>query len=130
MTDQEALIKKLNLKTVEKTYVIHAPDNYQLAEISNVTSLDEIENEFNWVQAFYSHEDDLTRDLPTLKDKMASDGILWVCWPKRSANKGSDLNDTVVRSIGLVCGLVDTKVAAVDKTWSALKFVYRLKDRK
>jgi hypothetical protein len=36
----------------------------------------------------------------------------------------------VVRDIGLKSGLVDVKVAAVDETWSGLKFVFRLKDRK
>jgi hypothetical protein len=30
----------------------------------------------------------------------------------------------------LAQGLVDVKVAAVDETWSGLKFVYRLEDRK
>jgi hypothetical protein len=35
-----------------------------------------------------------------------------------------------VREIGLGNGLVDVKVCAVDETWSGLKFVYRLKDRK
>ncbi len=35
----------------------------------------------------------------------------------------------MVREIGLAHGLVDVKVCAVDQTWSALKFVRRLKDR-
>jgi len=42
---------------------------------------------------------------------------------------GTDLNENIVREIGLANGLVDVKVAAVDEDWSALKFVYRLKDR-
>jgi len=34
-----------------------------------------------------------------------------------------------VREVGLVGGLVDNKVCAVDETWSGLRFVFRLKDR-
>ena len=41
----------------------------------------------------------------------------------------TDLNENVVREIGLKAGLVDVKVCAVDEVWSGLKFVRRLKDR-
>ena len=34
-----------------------------------------------------------------------------------------------MREVGLVGGLVDNKVCAVDETWSGLRFVFRLKDR-
>jgi len=34
-----------------------------------------------------------------------------------------------VREIGLANGLVDNKVAAIDDTWSGLRFVYRRADR-
>ncbi len=40
-----------------------------------------------------------------------------------------DLDENVVRDLGLELGWVDVKVAAVDDTWSALKFVRRLADR-
>jgi len=35
----------------------------------------------------------------------------------------------VVRDFGLEHGQVDVKVAAIDATWSGLKFVTRLRDR-
>jgi hypothetical protein len=41
----------------------------------------------------------------------------------------TDLSETNVRTIGLAAGLVDVKICAVDDVWSALKFVFRLKDR-
>lgn len=47
-----------------------------------------------------------------------------------SSNVETDLNVNSVIEIGLNNGLVDVKVAAIDETWSGLKFVYRLKDRK
>ena len=41
----------------------------------------------------------------------------------------TDLNENLVREIGLAAGLVDVKVCAVTEVWSGLKFVRRLKDR-
>ena len=60
---------------------------------------------------------------------MKRSGILWISWPKKSSGKTTDLDENMVREIGLKGGLVDVKVCAVDETWSALKFVFRLKDR-
>ena len=38
----------------------------------------------------------------------------------------TDLDENKVRDLGLELGFVDVKVAAIDGTWSGLKFVYRL----
>ena len=56
-------------------------------------------------------------------------GALWVCWPKKSSGITTDLTENAVRAHGLDSGLVDVKVAAIDATWSGLKFVRRLVDR-
>ncbi len=60
---------------------------------------------------------------------LAPAGMLWVAWPKKSSGVASDLDENIVREIGLAAGLVDVKVCAVSEVWSGLKFVIRLKDR-
>lgn len=72
---------------------------------------------------------DLQKEFPRLAARLASDGMLWISWPKKSSGRHTDLTEDVVRRVGLECGLVDVKVCAVDETWSGLKFVIRLKDR-
>lgn len=56
---------------------------------------------------------------------------LWVSWPKKSAAKSSniktDLTEQTFRDVILPLGWVDTKVAAIDNTWSGLKFLRRKK---
>lgn len=66
---------------------------------------------------------------PGLARALASHGALWISWPKGSSGVATDLNENVVREIGLAAGLVDVKVCAVDEVWSGLKFVRRMKDR-
>ena len=61
--------------------------------------------------------------------QIAPAGMLWVCWPKKSSGVATDLNENIVRQVGLAGGLVDVKVCAVTEIWSGLKFVRRLKDR-
>jgi hypothetical protein len=75
-------------------------------------------------------------DLATLRRRFATGvrllavaGAVWVCWPKKASGVATDLGEKAVREHGLTAGLVDVKVAAIDATWSGLKFVRRLADR-
>jgi hypothetical protein len=52
-------------------------------------------------------------------------GMLWVSWPKRASKMETDLDEDVIRGVGLEEGMVDTKVCAVDDTWSGLRFSRR-----
>ncbi len=67
--------------------------------------------------------------LPALKAALAKDGGLWIAWPKKASGVPTDMTFEVVQEAGLAIGLVDNKVAAIDETWSGLRFVYRLVDR-
>lgn len=52
----------------------------------------------------------------------AGKGAFWICWPKRSSGVSTDVTEHAVRSAGLANGLVDFKIAAIDATWSGLRF--------
>ena len=78
---------------------------------------------------FHTTRAGLERRLPTLFEHTVTAGMVWVAWPKQAAVKrlglSTDLNDNVVRAVGLDLGWVDVKVAALDETWSGQKFVRR-----
>ena len=72
---------------------------------------------------------ELSEEFPQSAKALAPAGMLWVSWPKKSSGVATDLDENVVREIGLKAGLVDVKVCAVTDVWSGLKFVRRVKDR-
>lgn len=72
---------------------------------------------------------DLRKHFPRLRDRLETNGMLWVAWPKKAAKIQTDVSESVVREFGLGADLVDVKICAVDETWSGLKFVRRLRDR-
>lgn len=84
---------------------------------------------YDVIVAFCPDHAALVRRFDPLSGRMTTAGALWVVWPKRSSGVATDLTDNAVREHGLDHGLVDVKVAAVDATWSGLKFVRRLRDR-
>jgi hypothetical protein len=55
--------------------------------------------------------------------------MFWVAWPKRTSGVSTDVTENTVREVALPLGLVDTKVCAIDATWSALRLVRRKKLR-
>jgi hypothetical protein len=64
--------------------------------------------------------------LGTAIDRMPpSSGMLWVAWPKKASGVVTDLTEDVIRGAALQAGLVDTKVCAIDETWSGLRLSRR-----
>ncbi len=57
--------------------------------------------------------------------KAVGEGTLWMAWPKGSSGVKTDLTENVVRDVALAAGLVDTKVCAIDETWSGLRLTRR-----
>lgn len=53
------------------------------------------------------------------------EGALWMAWPKRSSGVDTDITEDVIRDVVLPRGLVDTKVCAIDETWSGLRLTRR-----
>jgi len=78
---------------------------------------------------FHDSRAALARRMPLLIERTVTDGMVWVCWPKKASKVPTDLDEGVVRDLGLSLGVVDVKVCAIDATWSGLKFVRRLADR-
>ena len=71
----------------------------------------------------------LRSEVYRLEKRLAPDGMLWLAWPKKSSGVSTDLSFESAQRAGLDAGLVDTKICAIDETWSGLKFVRRLADR-
>lgn len=67
----------------------------------------------------------LDAHLKALRHQIAPDGQIWVSWPKKAAGVSTDVTEDTIREVCLPLGLVDTKVCAVDATWSGLKLVIR-----
>jgi hypothetical protein len=81
------------------------------------------------VVLFTTSRVDLEERIPALGAAVHPDRMLWVAWPKRASKVPTDVTEDVVRDVALPLGLVDTKVAAVDETWSGLRLVWRREHR-
>ena len=124
------LIQKLGIKPGARFHFVGAPA--QLPELLGplpIGSAPAPRGKLDFSLLFVKTRAELSKNFARLRDRLESNGALWVSWPKRTSGLASDLNENVVRDYGLANGLVDVKVCAIDDTWSGLKFVRRLSDR-
>jgi hypothetical protein len=126
------LPKKLGIKDGFKVSLIDAPAEV-VAELKAPLGKCEIAKDgktpLDFAMFFTRSSAALEKEFPRITKKLTSAGMLWVSWPKKSSGVPTDLNENIIREIGLAAGLVDVKVCAVTDVWSGLKFVRRLKDR-
>jgi len=124
------LIDKLGIKPKARLQFVSAPKDLpallgDLPDGARIAS----RGVLDFAILFVKSQSDLKKNFAGLRDRLESNGMLWVAWPKKTSGVPTDLTEGVVRAFGLESGLVDVKVCAVDDTWSGLKFVRRLKDR-
>jgi len=127
------LVKKIGIKPGHRVLLRHHPATFlkDLGKLpEGAESSERLTGKANVVVYFTDKRAALEKDFSGLSSVLEPDGMLWIGWPKKASGRATDLTEDVVRQIGLKRGLVDVKVCAIDETWSGLKFVIRLKDRR
>jgi hypothetical protein len=123
------LAAKLGVRPGVRVLVLGAPPGFALAADGATVHSRPGPGEYGVILAFCPDQATLRRRFAAQLPRLETAGALWVSWPKKSSGVPTDLDENVVRAHGLATGLVDVKVAAVDATWSGLKFVRRVADR-
>jgi hypothetical protein len=126
-------VRKLGIKPGARIALLGAPEGFDhtLGELpAGVELRRSARGTFDVLLAFFSRRVELERRLPALRGALDPAGGLWIGWPKRASGVTTDVTEGVVRDLGLAAGLVDNKVCAIDQTWSGLRLVYRLRDRR
>jgi hypothetical protein len=129
---QRTLPQKLGIKPGTRVVALGAPSTYSslLGELPGGATLhSRLPSKSGFIHRFVRQREELAADFPRLARALTDGGTLWISWPKKASGMDTNLNENVVREIGLTQGLVDVKVCAVDEVWSGLKFVRRLENR-
>jgi hypothetical protein len=126
------LAKKLGIKSGFHINLVNAPEYYlQLfTDLPNDLYFGDKENvKIDFIHFFTKSKEEYTSLLPRLKDRITTNGMIWVSWPKKASKVPTDITEDIIRNYAIESGLVDIKVCAVDDIWSGLKLVIPVKDR-
>ena len=123
---------KLGFKPGQRVAYVNAPEDFQglLGDMPDgVRVMDGLRGPLDLIVCFVTSRRLLEQRLPALRRAMAPACMLWIAWPKKSSGVKTDMTEDVVRAVALPTGLVDTKVCAIDETWSGLRLVIRTENR-
>ena len=132
------LAKKLGIKAGFQMYGYQLPEAYfnwfetlpdDLHLIDQEALVDIEAASLDWAHLFFKERQTFEEIFAVVKTKIKKNGSIWISWPKKAAKVKTDVDQFVVRTVGLGIGLVDVKVASVSDVWSGMKFMYRIKDR-
>lgn len=123
------LAKKLGIKENFRVAWVEMPAGVLTELGDSLTACQVASSDLDFAMVFVKRAAELRKEFRRMAKNLAPAGMLWISWPKKSSGVATDLDENVVRAIGLEAGLVDVKVCAVDDVWSGLKFVVRVKDR-
>jgi hypothetical protein len=132
-----ALPRKLGIGPGSRVLVVGTPRGWDagqldpegVAQVSRRAARAGAGAAYDVVVAFCPDRAALQTHLARARPLTGQQGRLWLCWPKRSSGRQTDLDEAEVRRAGLAAGVVDVKICAVDATWSGLCFMTRRRDR-
>jgi hypothetical protein len=125
--------KKLGIRPGLHVTVLNAPGDYARLLDGVPAGVDlrsSLRGKSDIVHLFVTRGADLEKRIVAMRKAIEPDGAIWVSWPKRSAKVPTDLTEDVIRGVGLRNRLVDVKVCAIDHTWSGLKLVIPVAQRR
>ncbi len=108
---------KLRIRPGATVHLIHAPDRLRplIGDAVDASPAD--------VVLLYSRSQaQLERDAAAAIGAVRDGGILWVCYPKKSAGTPSDMSRDVCRELMLGRGWDAVSQISVDEVWSAMRF--------
>lgn len=117
------LIDKLGFAPGDSILLSSSPDWYAVFVADNALT-SRLTTPTTHAHIFCSNLADLETFLATNKLTQVEKSI-WFSWPKKSSGISTDITEQTFRDHILPLGWVDTKVAAIDETWSGLKFLRR-----
>ena len=121
------LARKLGLRPGLRVCLLQEPAGFRdlLDDLERLDISTTPDGSFDYVQIFTDSVRELEARFATLAGHVVEGGMLWVSWPKKSSPLAGDLTEDGIRAVALRTEFVDVKVCAVDRDWSALKFLRR-----
>src|ERR1700732_453683 len=123
------LPKKLGIKEGFRVCLVEAPADVR-AQLQAELAKCEVPRRgpLDFAMVFTKSKGALTKEFARVAEQLASAGMLWVSWPKKTSGVATDVDENVVRAIGLAAGLGGVKGCAVAGIWSGVKFGGGVKD--
>jgi hypothetical protein len=118
----KALVSKLKIKEEASLIVLISPSGF-LSKMPLTTQSKTVKNKrFDIVQLFVRNKSELSKLGPSALTSLAENGLLWICYPKKTGSIKTDLTRDYGWDVITSAGFQVVSLVAIDDTWSALRF--------
>lgn len=127
MSEINPIIKKLQFKDHgQPVLIVNAPKAYDevIASFEGKVHKEAANDDYEFVQVFGTSNEELQTLARNVVSIVKEDGLLWLCYPKKSSKlfKGSDCSRDIVAGLLADDGYEPVRQIAIDEDWSALRF--------
>ena len=121
------LAKKLKIQAGTAVAILEAPQNILeiLGSLPKGVRIGKKLDDADVGLIFVKSSAAFGRALPKLAAQMEPGRTLWVCWPKRTSSMPCDLTLNSIRDMVRPYDMIDSKICAVDATWSGVAITRR-----
>lgn len=119
------LAETLGLKRGMRCWFHNMPESVRAAIDPGGVAIEEQPTASDGLQCahlFVTVHDKLERELTALHPLMASNGFVWISWPRQG---DTDISEEAVHALALPRGLEAAGACSLDDDWAALKLVAR-----
>ncbi|KOP66000.1 hypothetical protein AMS62_12695 [Bacillus sp. FJAT-18019] len=127
MPEIHPIVKKLQFKDLgQPVLMLNAPQAYHevIYSLQGEVHTEPKQATYDFVQAFGTSNEELRRLAKVAASSVTDDGLLWLCYPKKSSKtyKNSDCSRESIAGILADQGYEPVRQIAIDEDWSALRY--------
>lgn len=121
------LLEKLNYKGDKRIAVLNAEENFitsLVQELGDATVDREVDPRFpyHFILIFVRNQKEAEKFIPVALHNLQCDGVLWFCYPKKSARNNSDIDRDHGWNALNKAGFHGVRMVSIDDQWSGLRF--------
>jgi len=121
---KKGVTEKLLIKKGEKIVFVNQPDYFydELNSIEDIIIEDEVSPEMDLIILFVNNKGELEEYAPIVMKNIKYDGVLWICYPKKSSGIETDISKYKGWDILYKNGYKAVSQISIDEIWSAIRF--------
>lgn len=122
--DTASILKKLQLKEQNPILIVNSPEEYKAVIDSIQADIHhQPDQDYSFIQIFVQTISEANEFIPDAASRLAGDGHLWICYPKKSSKKyNSDISRDKGWDAIAKLNFEPVTMISIDEDWSALRF--------
>ena len=117
----ESVLKKMHIKPSTSVIVLYPTLEYSAFLAQHPTFDLSKKSEYSIVQLFVGSRDEFKKRIIEAKQLVAADGLIWICYPKKTKNRQPDINRDSLFLLAQGENLQVTTNIALNEEWSMLR---------